>query len=246
MRGRLVVLQRDNVIFQSVIDTGVWALEEARFLALPVIPNYVVLDLGANVGLVTQEVLSITGEDGRVVLVEPLRSNCQAITYNVRSDQYKVLNVALGVEDSTANFYVRDSNRGNASLLEGCMARPDYVEVEVEVCHPRILDTEPLLSANDPILLKCDLEGFDAQVLARLSSTIWNRVARACIEVWAHDDVNFRDLEAVCEILRSDFAMSWDVNGLQPVNSIDLNKFWCGKSQEIRELFVTRNYSETA
>ncbi len=98
-------------------------------------------------------------------MVEPIPNNMKAIRFNLAKYQTEIFECALSDIDSKSILYVRESNIGNSSLIEGAMSRADYSELEVLTRDVNQICDELLATDLKTIVLKCDLEGYDAKVL---------------------------------------------------------------------------------
>jgi FkbM family methyltransferase len=127
-------------------------------------PGMTVVDVGANVGYYTMLAASIVGEAGRVCAIEPSPDLYRCLEKNVKANcipQVQTVPIALGDADGDLNLYV-PKHRGNntPTMIANAGGRPVRVRV-------RTLDqfmNESSLHKID--LLKIDVEGYEARVLA--------------------------------------------------------------------------------
>lgn len=126
-------------------------------------PGDHVLDIGANIGLVTLLMSKLVGKDGLVHSFEPnpqaatlLRS---ALAYN-RIENVKLHPIALGDVDQTLTLSVPTDNAGSASLV---FKRPTDLRHQVQVLRLDDLVHRDSMAAFS--LIKIDVEGFDLEVL---------------------------------------------------------------------------------
>jgi hypothetical protein len=91
-KGAIVYTPQDNTIFKFVVEHGEWEIDESQFLADRLIRDVkpserklkpVFIDIGANAGLVTRQVLNLSRSDCDVVLVEPIPNHVKAIRANL-------------------------------------------------------------------------------------------------------------------------------------------------------------------
>lgn len=85
-RGTLIELPKDRNMYHYVRNHGSWELELCKFLAkglkaacLQFNSNVVLLDIGANCGLVSLQTMNLSGTTNEVFLVEPIERNISAI-----------------------------------------------------------------------------------------------------------------------------------------------------------------------
>lgn len=120
-------------------------------------PGNIVVDLGANVGLLTLVAAKIVGNAGMVYSFEPCPKIYGYLKGNTRHNQalnVKIYNVALGNYDGAAMFSNNAADDGNHIIFDGA-------GVKVPVNR---LDTF-LPEAITVHLLKIDVEGFEKFVL---------------------------------------------------------------------------------
>ena len=128
-------------------------------------PGDVVLDIGANIGLVTFILSSIVGSEGLVHAFEPNPEMCLLIEQAIARNSVKNIvlhHVALGAKDGDLTLYVPSGNAGAASLITARQV-PDSKTMIVPV------HTLSSIMADQPIdhirLVKLDVEGFEPEVL---------------------------------------------------------------------------------
>lgn len=128
-------------------------------------PGDQVLDIGANLGLVTMILAKLVGPTGRVDAFEPIPAMCdlfeQAIERNQLSN-VRLHRVALGTEAGEFTLSVPHANAGSASFLPERRMTEQY-EVHVPMC---TLSEAMSGSSTRARLMKIDVEGFEPQVLA--------------------------------------------------------------------------------
>lgn len=127
-------------------------------------PGDTVLDIGANIGLVSIWLSKLVGETGKVHAFEP-NPELQKILEEML-DRNQVSNVclhpiALGSEQGSLELRIPESNAGAASLIRNRDLNDCHtVEVRVDLLS-RIVAEEGITSIR---LIKIDVEGFEAEV----------------------------------------------------------------------------------
>jgi len=124
-------------------------------------PGDVVLDIGANIGLVTLQMASIVGAEGHVFAFEPIKRLSALLSRSAAENDFEnitIHNVALSELAGTGSMQVADRSLGCSTLSLG---------IEGEPCEIRMLDEidfGPHLKR--PRLLKIDVEGHESKVFA--------------------------------------------------------------------------------
>jgi len=132
-----------------------------------------VLDIGANLGLVTFILSRLVGATGRVYAFEPSPKMQQYIEAGIernRADNISLYRIALGREHDQLRLRIPRGNAGSASLIpERLQGAPEEVVVPVE----RLSDIFSVESPPKRVrLIKIDVEGFEPHVIAGASEFI--------------------------------------------------------------------------
>ena len=131
-----------------------------------------VIDVGANVGLVTSRLCQLVGPGGAVWAVEPLPRNVErleALRARNGLGQLTVLPVALASEAGTARL--RLPIRGGGAF--GSFVATWETCGEIDVATARLDDLVAERRPPGPLrLVKIDAEGFEPQVLAGATETL--------------------------------------------------------------------------
>jgi len=134
-----------------------------------------VLDIGANIGMVTVLLSDLVGKNGHVHSFEPNPSLCNVIKQAIIRNKMTNVNlhsIALGSKKDTLELIIPNENKGSASLIRNKgRANCDVISVQVVP-----LDEICLYEGMSSIrLIKIDVEGFETDVLLgaqQLLSTI--------------------------------------------------------------------------
>ena len=124
-----------------------------------------VLDIGANVGLVSLIAADLVGPSGQVHAFEPQPGLVDMIRKSLAANALHSVTVhpfALSDSDRQATLFVPGSNSCYASLLD--YNRPDDCPMEVEVKHSGAY-LASVVGSRQARLLKIDVEGHEAAVL---------------------------------------------------------------------------------
>jgi len=152
----------------------------------------VVVDVGANVGIISAYASGLVGPTGRVIAVEPsprCLGDLHAVTDGL--DNVTVVEAALGAENEMVNLTGWDNpdHRGLGSAVPGHRAglKENWFDGEVLEVVQLTLDrllTEQLREGSDVGLLKVDVEGFEPEVLMGAPGLFRSgRVCSAILEV---------------------------------------------------------------
>lgn len=173
-------------------------------------PGDVVVDVGANLGLVTLHAAQRVGPLGRVLALEPHPVMFQRLEQNIALNDFanvRAVNVAAGAErDRRPIFDVPSVNIGRASLIS-----PKTPHILAGMVDVQPLDdiARELLSIR---FLKIDVEGFERDVVAG-AREILARLPIVCMEVSAAVDHTGDPLAAHDAIMTSGQYRAFNFSG---------------------------------
>ena len=164
--GGEVLAPLDDYVGRAAFYAGELDRKIAWICQRLVRPGDTVLDIGANIGMVTVLLADLVGAQGRVESFEPNPRMCglirAAVTHNGFA-QVRLHQVALGPVSDTMALRIPHINAGSASLVRSFNdAECDTVSVPVRP----LSELLPVGSMKVIRLLKIDVEGFEAQVFA--------------------------------------------------------------------------------
>jgi FkbM family methyltransferase len=151
---------------QRMIYLGAYEREETRLVLGYLRPGMTVLDVGANVGYYTLAAAARVGPKGRVIAVEPSPYAADRLAATVSAnaiEHVRIERLALGSRSADLPLYLPLPDNHAPSLL----GDPGRASVTVPV---RTLDAcLPDWAVDRVDLLKLDVEGYEAEVLAGAS-----------------------------------------------------------------------------
>jgi FkbM family methyltransferase len=247
VKGTIIELPRDLTIYESVKNFGSWELEVSKFLAgglRKACQKYesktALLDIGANTGLITLQAMNLSKTNNECFLFEPVPRHSLAINHNLSNIPNIHLNsFALSDKDGKSYVFTESSNHGNTSLLNSVVPEKGSIRTEIE-----LVDTQSycqrFLDKFDSYVIKCDTQGMDALILARIPSEIWQKTVCAVIEVWALPEIVERDVDDLLSMCQEFKYVGWSPDS-RPAEFHEIKGFWLGKSGNTRNLFLS-NY----
>lgn len=149
--------------------------------------NICLVDVGANIGLFTRQLASMTSNISRAFCYEPLPRNFEMLSKNLeRWPNAVLINAGLSNEIGTLEFYVDSSNTGGHSLNKSAVPAWDHSVTSVRVRKASVEESN-WTSLNCPIFYKSDTQGFDEVIATELSLDFWRKVRCAALELWRID-----------------------------------------------------------
>jgi FkbM family methyltransferase len=248
-KGTVLELPQDRVIFESVKYHGCWELEESQFLARGLkrayekSHNIALLDIGANTGLVTLQIMNLANTTNEVFLFEPVPRHASAIRQNLKKfTNFHINEFALSDQNGEAEIFTQATNQGNTSLLRSVVPEIDMMKSSIKLVETKEF-CDNFLNNFDKYVIKCDTQGMDALILSRLPEHIWKNCESAVIEVWSIAEVKKQDVEVFLSMCQEFENVSWyPLDGKEnKIEISEVSEFWLSKSGASRNLFLSKN-----
>lgn len=186
-RGASILIPQDSVMFPNIVRDSSWAIDVVEaFLQLMTTDRvYSFIDVGANIGLFSRQLLNMCSNIEKCFCIEPDRKNFDVLRYNLSfaSNNVNLYNYALGRRDEKSTFYRDKENIGNYSLNIDAMRGRPYELVEVGVCSASRWMKEEL-KGIDHLLWKSDTQGYDELIVSETPWNIWEKIDVAVLEMW--------------------------------------------------------------
>ena len=110
----------NNVCEKRILFTPQYFDETERaLLASRITPNFVFLDIGANIGGYTLFVAANAGPNARILAIEPQPEIFERLIFNIRLNRFlsvKALNCAVADRDGDITLFVAARNKGETSM----------------------------------------------------------------------------------------------------------------------------------
>lgn len=175
-------------------------------------PGDIVWDIGANVGLYTEQFCQWVGKDGFVVAFEPGPEACQEIRERIPNCTWlQIENIALGDADAVGRLVLEAGSVDNHIQTDVDAAREDVDSVPMVISRG---DTVAQRLGRPPNVIKIDVEGFEEEVLLGMGDMLTAPALRSVLV-----EVHFYKLEMrgratapvrIEKLLKSkDFKTSW-------------------------------------
>lgn len=167
-----------------------WEIENVeRFSShIPHGRRYTLVDVGANIGLFTRQIVRLGNSIQRIICVEPDQENFRVLKYNLNGIgiQAEFHNFALAYRNGVGELLRDVENTGNYSLNRDAMRGRPFEAVHVETRNTSEWAIRNLGDA-EAILWKSDTQGFDELIVSQIPLDIWKRVDVALLEMWRID-----------------------------------------------------------
>lgn len=155
------------------------SIAECAFMKPFARPGTTVVDVGANVGLITEPLSRFVGQDGRVLSIEPGPKAYKELVQNTNNLwNVTTFNVALGDKKETARFFhsyywtllpasdpkALDENKKYAEPFIHLKENAP-IDIEVRLLDDLVESEIDVATLGYPNLIKVDTDGWEAKVL---------------------------------------------------------------------------------
>jgi FkbM family methyltransferase len=245
-KGEIILLPEDEVMYKFVKAYGYWEVHESKFFIsrineLETEKRLVLLDIGANCGLITRQVLNGITHGIKVVAVEPLPSHLVALESNLKPfrdlHEINVIDAALDFSPGEKTIHRNLKNSGDTSLVEPVNSMESFEKEIVKTLSPLDFANE-FVDKNFKIFLKIDIQGLEAEVLKTFN--FWDDVYAAVIEISALKSIRKSDVAVVLNHFSKLDQWYWDSNPSVLVQKNEVERFWLSGTSEVRNLFLAR------
>ena len=163
--GSEILVPLDDYVGRAVFFVGDLDRKVSAVIARIVGPGDVVLDIGANLGLVTMQLAHLVGESGRVHAFEPNPAMVEILTQTLERNAARNVELhsyGLGSEDGQIELAIPIGHAGQASMTRSRWT--DGAETVVVPVHTltSVMRDRGIGSVR---LMKIDVEGFEMEVL---------------------------------------------------------------------------------
>ena len=246
-KGLVLELPRDRTIYNHVKRYGCWEINESIFLSLGLKAaenksdsKIAFLDIGANTGLVTLQVINHLNSESDFFLFEPIPKHVDAIRHNLgKMPNVQINEFALSNLNGSAFIYTDNYNKGNSSLFKAVVSEGKHVKT---LTH--LVDADEWCKSNlksyTGFVVKSDTQGMDSLILSRIPEKIWSAVECAVIEVWALPEINSLSVVNLLDRFQDFSYASWDPFSGQLVSTEQIRDFWLSKNGDSRNLYLSK------
>lgn len=146
--------------------------------------NYTLIDVGANVGLFSRQVLNKLPNLKNVYAYEPHPHNFKLLTRNLKDIRKVSLNnFGLSQYSQELDFYLNSDNTGNYSLIRDAV--PEECEtIKVNLRSANEEKDKWITESDGLFIYKSDTEGFDEILMTAYDLDFWTSVKCGMMELY--------------------------------------------------------------
>ena len=201
------------------------------------------VDIGANIGLVTLQAMNISKSTSDVFLIEPIPDHVTALKFNLRElmrvSQINIHNFALAEKDGFSDIYIQKFNRGNTSFYSTVMPQDEIMQSSIETCSTASFFDQNMKNF-EKLIIKCDIQGLDAKILSLIPFNVWEKISYMVVEVWALPEIQRIDVNKLMNHLKSFNSVVWSDDPYKQVSLQEVSTFWLSKNNQHKNLYLSR------
>ena len=166
----LVIINPRDPVVSGALTLGVYETTEIALMARLCKPGYVMVDVGANVGLYTAIAGLAVGPAGRVLAFEPEPESFTFLQKTVAANKLAnacIVLAAASNENGSTQLFTSSSNRGDHRMYKN--AQSDGCAEVRTVCLDDFLESQGVRQVD---VIKIDVQGFEGHVIEGLEQTI--------------------------------------------------------------------------
>ena len=242
-------LPMDGIIGPRTLAWGHWHGEHTDLieskLASAGDASHFLIDVGANIGLVTRQLLASPRlRWSGAACFEPEAGNLASLRWNIAPlANATAFAVAISDRDTKGTLHVDLGNAGDCSLdeLPQGVTRAGVAQQEVTLVSGATAFEliRPLRGEADRLVWKSDTQGHDLTIMAAMPDALWLRVALAMVEVRC-SHVSDEALRRFLAIAAQFPHRSWIKRGERPVTLDELKAFCEKRSGSELDLLLYR------
>jgi FkbM family methyltransferase len=149
------------------------------------------------------------------------------------SNQTKVIffECALGDRTVFTKIFTESSNSGNSSILRKVVPEHNRKTTKIKIVDTNIF-LRNKIKKYKKIVLKCDIQGVEAQVISKFPQILWVAVDYAVIEVWAVPKLSKPLIEMACSKLSKFNQLSWEPDFSKVIEVNTVRDFWMSETNQ--------------
>ena len=213
--ARKLYVNVDEIIFPQIITHQEWSTNNNTTLLSHLRGEKIgLIDIGANVGLFTRQMLIASKKISHAYCFEPKISNFELATANLKSfTNVSLFNFGLADANKIIDVNIDFTNSGNISLNKKAILNTAYGTEKIKIRCPDV-SKEPFATINknhNSLAYKSDTQGLDEIIFTHLGTHLWKKIECAMIEIYRIPDKKI-DYENMNEIFKSHFSKIYSIN----------------------------------
>tara|TARA_B100001093_G_scaffold52359_1_gene44422 strand:+ start:150 stop:1067 length:918 start_codon:yes stop_codon:yes gene_type:complete len=195
-KGETIFLPNDVQITWQLMRYGELNYPISKIIKTRLNQNkkYTFIDIGANVGLVSRQVLNENKNVKKFLCVEPVETTYHCLQMNSSVlKNFELFNFGLGVKNEKKNIFIDKSNHGNASLEKTMMKLSKHKKYYSEKILIKSVSAFFSLIKNkvkaDKLIIKIDTQSYDELILSLIPMEVIKKTVLINYELTSIDGI---------------------------------------------------------
>ena len=228
-----IYLIPDEIITPYVLKNACWDYEIIQFIRRNIKNNNnIFLDIGANVGLITKQLLMTNIKIKKILCFEPDKNTFECLKKNLaNSNIVNTYNFGLGLKTKSLKLYKNQMNSGDSSFVKKSRI---YEICKINNINSFLKKNYKIIN-NDSLIYKSDTQGMDEELFIGLQDKYFEKIKIAIIEITNHKLIIKKDKKFFSRVKL--FKQLYD----KKLNKLTINEIKNRvKNQEEFDLFMSR------
>ena len=228
-----IYLIPDEIITPYVLKNACWDYEIIQFIRRNIKNNNnIFLDIGANVGLITKQLLMTNIKIKKILCFEPDKNTFECLKKNLaNSNIVNTYNFGLGLKTKSLKLYKNQMNSGDSSFVKKSRI---YEICKINNINSFLKKNYKIIN-NNSLIYKSDTQGMDEELFIGLQDKYFEKIKIAIIEITNHKLIIKKDKKFFSRVKL--FKQLYD----KKLNKLTINEIKNRvKNQEEFDLFMSR------
>ncbi len=178
-----IYLIPDEIMTPFILKNGYWDYEIIKFIKKYSKKNSIFFDIGANIGLITKQLIVSNIKFEKIFCFEPEKNSYECLKKNLSNNKIvNTYNFGLGAKNQKLKLYKNDMNSGDSSFVK---KKKNYQICKINNINLFIKKNQKFIKNNN-FIYKSDTQGMDEEIFMNIEDKYFNKINIAIIEISNH------------------------------------------------------------